>query len=101
MLYSIKKNPQSIRKLYINLIIIKLYGRTKTRKGKYEYYKGKQYKVIGLARHSETLEELVICKALYNSEEFGNNALWARPKEMFLETVNADGKEVPRFKFLE
>jgi hypothetical protein len=68
--------------------------------GKYEHYKGKQYEVIGIARYSETLKELVIYRALYNSEEFGNNALWARPKKMFLETVNVNGKEVPRFKFL-
>lgn len=68
--------------------------------GKYEHCKGKQYEVIGLVRHSETLEELVIYKALYDSEEFGNNALWARPKSMFLETVNIDGKEVPRFKHI-
>ncbi len=68
--------------------------------GKYEHYKGKQYEVIGLARHSEILEELVIYKALYDSEEFGKNALWVRPKSMFLETVNIDGKEVPRFKYL-
>lgn len=68
--------------------------------GRYQHYKGKFYEVIGLARHSETLEELVIYKALYNSEEFGNNALWARPKKMFLETVIVDGKEVPRFKFV-
>ena len=68
--------------------------------GKYEHYKGKQYEVIGLARHSETSEELVIYKALYDSEEFGKNALWARPKKMFLETVNVNGKEIPRFKYL-
>jgi hypothetical protein len=68
--------------------------------GKYEHYKGKEYEVIGLARHSETLEELVIYKALYNSEEFGTNALWARPKLMFLETVNINGKEIPRFKYI-
>ena len=66
--------------------------------GKYKHYKGKQYEVVGFARHSETLEELVIYKALYDSEEFGNNALWVRPKVMFLETVVVDGKEVPRFK---
>ncbi|MFC1701003.1 DUF1653 domain-containing protein [Patescibacteria group bacterium] len=68
--------------------------------GKYEHYKGKQYEVIGLARHSETLEELVIYKALYDSKEFGNNALWARPKSMFLETVNIEDKEIPRFRFI-
>ena len=66
--------------------------------GKYEHYKGKQYEVVGLARHSETLEELVVYKALYNSEEFGDNALWARPKKMFFETINVDGKKVSRFK---
>ena len=71
---------------------------TELKFGRYVHYKGKQYEVIGFARHSETLEELVIYKALYASEEFGNNALWARPKSMFLETVNIDGKEIPRFK---
>lgn len=69
--------------------------------GKYAHYKGKQYEVIGFAKHSETLEELVIYKALYDSEEFGNNALWARPKSMFLETVNIEGKETPRFRSIE
>ena len=68
--------------------------------GKYEHYKGKQYEVIGIARHSETLRELVIYKALYDSEEFGNEALWERPKDSFLETVNVDGEEIPRFKFI-
>jgi len=73
---------------------------TELKLGKYEHCKGKQYEVIGLARHSETLEELVIYKALYNSEEFGNNSLWARPKNMFIETVNINGKERPRFIYL-
>jgi hypothetical protein len=66
--------------------------------GKYQHYKGKFYEVIGVARHSETLEEFLIYKALYDSKEFGNNALWARPKKMFFETVVVDGKEVPRFR---
>ena len=68
--------------------------------GRYKHYKGKLYEVIGLARHSETLEELVIYKALYDSEEFGNNALWTRPKSMFFENVIIDGKEIPRFKHI-
>lgn len=64
--------------------------------GKYQHYKGKLYEVIGLARHSETLEELVVYKALY-----GENDLWVRPKKMFLEMVEVESKEVPRFKYLE
>lgn len=69
--------------------------------GKYEHYKGSLYEVIGVARNSETLEEIVVCKALYDSAEFGNNALWTRPKDMFLEKVIYNGKEIPRFKFIE
>ena len=65
--------------------------------GKYQHYKGKFYEVIGIARHSETLEELVVYRALYNTKEFGKNAIWVRPKKMFLETVTVKGKEVPRF----
>ncbi len=74
---------------------------TGLKSGRYEHYKGKQYEVIGLARHSETLEVLVIYRALYDSEEFGKNALWARPKSMFLETVNIHGKDIPRFRRIE
>lgn len=73
---------------------------TEIKLGRYEHYKGNQYEVIGLARHSETLEELVIYRALYNSKEFGNNALWARPKKMFSEMIDIDGKEISRFKYL-
>ena len=64
--------------------------------GKYQHYKGNFYEVIGTARHSETLEELVVYRALYESE-YGKNSLWVRPKAMFLEHVIVDGKEIPRF----
>jgi hypothetical protein len=69
---------------------------TEIKLGRYQHYKGKFYEVIGSARHSETLEELVVYRALYESE-YGKNALWVRPKAMFLESVLVDGKEVPRF----
>lgn len=68
--------------------------------GKYQHFKGKQYEVIGLARHSETLEELVVYRALYDSPDFGKNSLWVRPKSMFLETIVLDNQEIPRFKYL-
>jgi len=69
--------------------------------GNYRHFKGQMYEVVGVARHSETREEFVVYKALYDSPEFGKNALWVRPKEMFLEKVVKDGKEVPRFEFVE
>ena len=65
--------------------------------GKYKHYKGKEYEVIGIARHSETLEELVVYRALYQTE--GEN-LWVRPLKMFLEEVEIEGKKMPRFEFL-
>ena len=71
------------------------------RHGKYQHYKGNFYEVICVARHSETLEPLVVYRALYDSEEFGKNALWARPMSMFLGTVIADGKKVPRFRYVD
>ena len=61
--------------------------------GKYKHYKGKEYEVIGVARHSETLEELVIYRALY-----GAGDLWVRPLKMFLEEVEVDGRKVLRFE---
>lgn len=71
----------------------------KLKLGKYQHYKGNLYEIVGVARHSETLEELVVYKALYTSE-FGTNALWVRPKQMFLEEVVIEGKKVPRFKYI-
>lgn len=68
--------------------------------GRYQHSKGDFYEVIGVARHSETQEELVVYRALYDSEKWGKNALWVRPKAMFLETIVKDGKSVPRFRFV-
>ena len=65
--------------------------------GKYQHYKGKHYEVIGVAKHSETLEELVVYKALYQKE--GEN-LWVRPVKMFTEMVLVEDKKMPRFKYL-
>lgn len=69
--------------------------------GRYRHYKGHEYKVIGTARYSENpSEELVVYMALYESDEFGKNALWARPKKMFFETVTVGEKKIPRFAYL-
>ena len=65
------------------------------RPGRYRHYKGREYEVLGVARHSETEEECVVYRALY-----GDGGLWVRPAEMFLETVLIDGRPCPRFRFL-
>lgn len=70
------------------------------KKGIYRHYKGKFYEVFGTAHHSETLEELVIYRALYKTR-FGRNSLWVRPKKMFSEKVILEGIRVPRFKFVQ
>jgi hypothetical protein len=70
--------------------------------GKYKHYKsGDLYEVIGTAFHTETLEELVVYKALYHSEKFGDNCIWVRPKEMFLGSVEYNGVTSKRFQFIE
>ena len=61
--------------------------------GKYRHYKGNYYEVLGVVRHSETLEELVLYKQLY-----GEGALWVRPLLMFTETVTIEGQTKPRFE---
>jgi hypothetical protein len=63
--------------------------------GYYEHYKKMLYKVIGVATHSETLEEVVVYQALY-----GDQLLWVRPLKMFTESVTVDGKTCPRFRYL-
>jgi hypothetical protein len=68
--------------------------------GKYRHFKGGLYEVIGIAKHSETLEEMVVYRALYDHPEYGKNSLWVRPKAMFLEKVIVDEKETARFEFV-
>jgi hypothetical protein len=65
------------------------------RAGRYRHYKGQEYRVIGLARHSETREPLVVYQALY-----GEHGLWVRPAAMFVETVELAGRREPRFALL-
>ena len=63
--------------------------------GRYRHYKGNFYEVIGIARHSETEEELVVYRQLY-----GDRSLWVRPLGMFLKEVLLDGLPVPRFQWV-
>ena len=64
--------------------------------GRYRHYKGHDYAVLGVARHSETLEPVVVYRPLY-----GEGALWVRPYAMFVEAVVVDGRDVPRFALLD
>ena len=64
--------------------------------GIYRHFKGNMYRVIGMAHHSETMEDMVVYQALY-----GKMGLWVRPRHMFTETVERDGKTFPRFEFVE
>jgi len=63
--------------------------------GRYRHYKGNEYTVIGIARHSETEEELVVYR-----KEYDDHGLWVRPLSMFVENVAVDGRVVPRFQYL-
>jgi len=64
--------------------------------GRYRHYKGKEYEVIGAARHSETEEEYVVYRALY-----GDHGVWVRPTSLFVQEVTVDGRIMPRFASLE
>ena len=65
------------------------------RPGRYRHFKGNEYEVIGVARDSETLQEMVVYRALY-----GERGLWVRPAVMFGETLERDGRTVQRFEFI-
>lgn len=64
--------------------------------GRYRHYKGNTYQVIGVAKHSETEEDVVVYRALY-----GEGGLWVRPLEMFREKVEIAGKSIPRFELIQ
>ncbi len=66
------------------------------KKGKYRHYKGNEYEVIGMAKHSETLEDMVIYRALY-----GAGDTWVRPASMWDEEINVNGKIIKRFTLVE
>ena len=63
--------------------------------GRYRHFKGGEYEVIGIARHSETDEPMVVYRALY-----GDGGLWVRPEAMFQDTVERDGQIKPRFEYI-
>ncbi len=65
------------------------------KKGIYQHYKGKRYEVLGVAKHSETLEEMVVYQALYEGR-----GIWVRPLKMFQESVQTKEGLVPRFKYV-
>lgn len=64
--------------------------------GIYQHYKGMHYEIIGIARHSESLEELVVYRALY-----GKNDLWVRPLQMFLDEIVFEDKLLSRFRLVQ
>ena len=63
--------------------------------GKYRHFKGNEYEVIGIANHSETLEKMVVYRALYGEKE-----IWVRPADMWDEEITRDGKTFKRFEFV-
>lgn len=65
------------------------------KRGRYRHFKGNEYRVIGMAKHSETLEDMVVYQALY-----GEKGLWVRPAEMWTETVEREDYHGPRFIYI-
>ena len=70
---------------------------TELKLGQYKHYKGGLYKVLSIAKHSETLEDMVIYEALYENEV---SKVWVRPLKMFTEKVIVNGMRIPRFKYV-
>ncbi len=64
--------------------------------GKYRHFKDNEYEVLYIAKHSETMEDMVVYKALY-----GEGGVWVRPLDMFCETITRDGKTFKRFEKIE
>lgn len=64
--------------------------------GKYRHFKGNEYEVLYLAKHSETMEDMVVYRALY-----GDHGIWVRPASMFEEEITRDGKTFKRFEYTE
>lgn len=65
------------------------------KKGKYRHFKGNEYELIDIALHFETMEPMVVYRALY-----GENGLWVRPASMWNEFIDRDGYQGPRFQYL-
>lgn len=68
----------------------------KIKPGRYRHFKGKEYEVIGMAHHSETLEDMVVYRQLY-----GDGSLWVRPAAMWNEEIERDGKRFVRFTYID
>lgn len=68
--------------------------------GHYQHFKGMKVEVLGVAHHTETLDELVVYREFVDDSRFGKNPLWVRPKTMFTETVERNGKKMQRFEYL-
>ena len=69
---------------------------TQIKTGKYRHFKGNEYEVLCIAKHSETLEPLVVYRALYGAGE-----IWVRPASMWNEVIERDGKTFPRFTYID
>ena len=68
---------------------------TEIKTGRWQHFKGGEYQVLYVARHSETEEDMVVYRALY-----GDGGVWVRPASMWLETVERDGIRIPRFRYI-
>ena len=82
----IRRIASAIRRMKMNEI----------KPGRYRHFKGNEYEVLYIAKHSETLELMVVYKALY-----GEGSIWVRPASMWNETVEWDGRTFKRFEYIE